>query len=199
MTRYIHLNPVKDRIVTLPEQYKWSSFRDYLGTRKGTPILQISMERTLSHFRSREDYISFVRAGMEEEEKDPLYQAAAGFAFGSEQFVEKMRMLLEGRPDDREIPSLSQLRKTLATPQPETIWKAVEECCKELSICQQKRLYAYCLDDLTWLTRVEIAELLERTSGGITNTIQSVEKRIKEDPEWTDHRRRILKFLGSGL
>ncbi|MGI6685228.1 MAG: transposase [Bacillota bacterium] len=31
LTAYIHNNPVKARIVRLPEEYKWSSFKSYLG------------------------------------------------------------------------------------------------------------------------------------------------------------------------
>lgn len=31
LTRYIHLNPVRARMVRAPEQYRWSSYRAYLG------------------------------------------------------------------------------------------------------------------------------------------------------------------------
>ena len=30
-SRYIHLNPVKAKMVTLPQEYPWSSYRYYLG------------------------------------------------------------------------------------------------------------------------------------------------------------------------
>ena len=31
LTKYIHLNPVKARIVNVPEEYKWSSYRGFIG------------------------------------------------------------------------------------------------------------------------------------------------------------------------
>lgn len=30
---YIHMNPVKDKMVSSPEKYEWSSYRDYIGER----------------------------------------------------------------------------------------------------------------------------------------------------------------------
>ena len=30
---YVHMNPVKDRIVKYPEKYTWSSYKEYIGTR----------------------------------------------------------------------------------------------------------------------------------------------------------------------
>ncbi|NLX95949.1 MAG: hypothetical protein GXY83_07220 [Rhodopirellula sp.] len=34
LTRYVHLNPVRAKIVARPEEYHWSSYQDYLGVRK---------------------------------------------------------------------------------------------------------------------------------------------------------------------
>jgi len=31
LSRYIHLNPVKTGMVEKPEQYRWSSYQDYIG------------------------------------------------------------------------------------------------------------------------------------------------------------------------
>ena len=34
LSRYIHLNPVRVGMVSRPEDYQWSSYRDYIGQRK---------------------------------------------------------------------------------------------------------------------------------------------------------------------
>lgn len=34
VNRYIHLNPVKDKLTLKPEDYRWSSYRIYLGEEK---------------------------------------------------------------------------------------------------------------------------------------------------------------------
>jgi len=55
-SRYIHLNPVKANLVRNPEDYKWSSYRMYIGEEKGKLI---SSESILSYF-TQENYKEFV-------------------------------------------------------------------------------------------------------------------------------------------
>jgi len=37
--RYVHRNPVKRRLVLAPEQWEWSSYRDYAGIAKGIVLV----------------------------------------------------------------------------------------------------------------------------------------------------------------
>lgn len=45
--RYIHLNPVKAGLAACPEQYRWSSYRTYMGIDR---IPFIETEKTFSYF-----------------------------------------------------------------------------------------------------------------------------------------------------
>ena len=57
LSRYIHLNPVRAGLVALPEEWEFSSYREYIGIRQGTlPKFSI----VLDQFRSRKDYKEFV-------------------------------------------------------------------------------------------------------------------------------------------
>lgn len=62
-SRYISLNPVKAGIVKKPEQYRWSSFKAYLGNQSDKIT---STERTLQYFNdgNRLLYKDFVFAGI---------------------------------------------------------------------------------------------------------------------------------------
>ena len=62
-SRYLHLNPVKTKIVEHPEGYKWSSYRMYIGTMKEHLI---SSSKILSYFgdEDREKYREFVEGDM---------------------------------------------------------------------------------------------------------------------------------------
>lgn len=42
VSAYTHMNPVKDGLVKLPEEYKWSSYQDFIGKRN-FPILSIEL------------------------------------------------------------------------------------------------------------------------------------------------------------
>ncbi len=48
LTRYIHMNPVRAGIVRMPEEYRWSSYRDYLGIRQCPKWLDV--KQTLEMF-----------------------------------------------------------------------------------------------------------------------------------------------------
>ena len=58
LSRYLHLNPVLAGLVENPATWTFSSYRDYVGLRKGTlPRPDV----VLSHFPSRESYAEFVK------------------------------------------------------------------------------------------------------------------------------------------
>jgi REP element-mobilizing transposase RayT len=64
LSRYIHLNPVRAGLVQRPEEWIYSSYRDYIGLRNGSlPHPGI----VLDQFASREDYQAFVEAYMEKD------------------------------------------------------------------------------------------------------------------------------------
>jgi REP element-mobilizing transposase RayT len=59
LSRYIHMNPVAAGLVAHPEEWAFSSYRDYVGLRARTlPALGL----VLSQFDSREAYREFVEA-----------------------------------------------------------------------------------------------------------------------------------------
>jgi len=61
-TRYIHLNPVRAKMVVRPEEYKWSSYAACIGLAE-EKLIDSSI--ILSRFGDRETYRSFVEHGIE--------------------------------------------------------------------------------------------------------------------------------------
>ncbi len=59
LSRYIHLNPIAAGLVARPEEWVFSSYRDYLSLREGT--LPVPGE-VLSQFPSRQAYQEFVES-----------------------------------------------------------------------------------------------------------------------------------------
>lgn len=73
LSRYIHANPSSARLVQKPELWEFSSYRDYLGERRGTlPYTKF----ILSHYQSLDEYRKFVE-GLRESE----FQAMGGEMF----------------------------------------------------------------------------------------------------------------------
>jgi putative transposase len=120
LSRYMHLNPVRAKIVPFPEDYLWSSYRDFVGFRKPPPWLTTDL--ILSYFgspgkASRARFADYVREGIGREIPNPLREAESSLILGSEDFVSRIkRDYLQQRTNDREIPAIRNLapRVTLA-------------------------------------------------------------------------------------
>ena len=79
VSRYIHLNPVEANIVTIPQDYLWSSYNAYISE---TPNPHVTTERILTYFPEpqKENYKQF----MEEVRQDPYSLTLQGGAYKSQ-------------------------------------------------------------------------------------------------------------------
>src|SRR5438552_902297 len=90
LVRYIHLNPVRAKMVRRPEHYCYSSHRAYLGLEEDTLV---DVDPVLRHFGgkrklARERYQEFVLAGMKLGHQEEFYRAEEGRILGGEEFVD---------------------------------------------------------------------------------------------------------------
>ena len=93
LSRYIHLNPVRAKIVKFPEEYKYSSAGYYFSAKK-TPFW-LNTEFIISQFGNnkkdaREEYQKFVYQGIADQ-KDPFKGVYANTILGSVGFVNKIK------------------------------------------------------------------------------------------------------------
>lgn len=112
LTRYVHLNAVRAEIVQRPEQYAWSSYRDYLGLRKAPPWLDCESvlgELGKDRSRARSAYRRFVEAGLSEAPGSPLEAAIGGLFLGSRMWVEHWRRRLAEEPIREHVPAQREL------------------------------------------------------------------------------------------
>ena len=122
LTRYIHLNPVRAGLVSHPGDYRWSSYRVYLGLCPKPAWLEV--ERTLCRFpgtrgeqrRAHRRFVEDVPGG------NPLRELAFGAVVGTEHFVAWAREKLRGRKEDAEVARLATAR---ARPSLDAICRAV--------------------------------------------------------------------------
>jgi putative transposase len=90
LVRYIHLNPVRARIVREPEDYEWSSHLRYLGKGGDGLIEDEFVLEQLSNKRSlgRRRYRQFVREGMASGYEKKYYRVKDQRYLGDDSFVE---------------------------------------------------------------------------------------------------------------
>ena len=66
LCRYIHLNPVKAKLVTRPEDWAYSNYREWIGVRDGALVNKVFVQ---DHFPSADEYVKFV-SDVEDEKKN---------------------------------------------------------------------------------------------------------------------------------
>lgn len=137
LSRYIHLNPVKAKIVDTPADYPWSSYRAFIGKEKKTPDW-LEIKWVLSQFGSRKkDAIRSYQSYIEEIEADdlenPHKEVVGGLILGDTDFVNWVKKeFLSGRDDEQEIP---QIKKLKPKPPLETIVSIV---CDEMGYSEEQ-------------------------------------------------------------
>ncbi len=98
LVKYLHHNPVRASMVRRPEEYRWSSHREYLGKDKNGLVDTELVLRMFSEDlkRGRRLYRDY----MEKEEKaskEEFYRTVDQRVLGDEAFVERVRERVENR------------------------------------------------------------------------------------------------------
>ncbi len=114
LSRYIHLNPVRAGLVKNPSEYRWSSYRYYIGEQREPEWLTTALILGYfgGHGRSTyQKYRRFVEEGLATELKNPLGDVMASTFLGGEEFIERVRReyLEERKIDRRNIPSVKKI------------------------------------------------------------------------------------------
>lgn len=112
LSRYIHLNPVKEGVTSQPANYPWSSYNVYLAGQVPEKWLQTGFLLSLlgEDFRSRERYRQFVETS--DEGFDALYaeKSASMAILGSPKFVNQIKeTYLKRQPVTRDLPAVRRL------------------------------------------------------------------------------------------
>lgn len=126
LSRYIHLNPVRAGMVTRPEEYRWSSYNNYIG--QGTASSWLKVETILDYFgksakEAMRKYRSFVEDLLGKEYDSPFRNTFGAAVLGTAEFIEMVTSEhLSEKEIDRAIPGIRQFK---SNPEPEEILKAV--------------------------------------------------------------------------
>ncbi len=92
LSRYVHLNPVRAKRVSTPEDYPYSSYGSYISSRKKDGLVHndvilgmLSKKRSIAI----KSYKDFVEKAIEEKEEDPLKDLYGGSILGGKNFIKE--------------------------------------------------------------------------------------------------------------
>jgi len=183
LTRYIHLNPVKAKIVEKPEEYKWSSYRGYFK-KSGDRIIDRQKVDALLNMNLKE-YKNFVSAGICEEEKvfEDIY---GGCILGGKRFVEDNLKKIKSELEGKEV--AYQKGMTNGIIEIDDIIVKVKDYynINITNLTSRKRNYwprkvaIYLLEKFTQLTNKEIGKVFGISSSAVSKLTHNTEKLIVE-------------------
>lgn len=190
--RYIHLNPVRAGVVSMPEEYRWSSYREHLQMDSQQVIT--NTDDTLCSFSKKraiavKKYQEFVNARISE--KSPL-KGAVGSILGDEAFRDRVIRYLKGIPDKTEIP---ELKKIETKHNIEDIVKAVvkyyrvkeDDLLKRRKATERQRKIAmYLCKVLSGKKNIEVGGKFGVTLQAVTNIIRDIERKRDTDKRLND-------------
>jgi len=113
LSRYIHLNPVRAKMVETPESHDWSSYKFYIGKEK--PVEWLCRDLILGYFGKRvsaaqKAYQEFVNALVNRKYDSPFDEVVSSTLLGSPDFIAFIKdKFLSGKKLDLELPALKEL------------------------------------------------------------------------------------------
>ena len=175
LSRYIHLNPVRAKMVASPGEFLWSSYPAFIGKIKTPGWLKTGW--LLATFgKKKKEAVNNYRAYVEGIEikalKDPEDDIIGGFILGDIDFVNWVKeTFLLVRHDEKEIPQLKRLKPKVSL---KSILQTVSDESRSLAI--------YLARDLSGVTCNELGDYFGGVSGAaITVRYNKIVKEMAGD------------------
>ena len=187
LSRYIHLNPVKSKLVGLPETYTWSSYKDYV-TENGPCWLHT--KETLNYFGDDKikKYKTFVEEGIDKEIENYYKRNKSIPILGTDTFIKSVtENYLKEEHKIREVPEHKLLLLAQSESAAQIIQKIAKYYCideKEIKIKQNgknelRMVGMYLLQMIGQYSFVEIASYFTNISAsGVSKICKRVSTKI---------------------
>lgn len=184
LTRYIHLNPVRAKIVSEPQKYKWSSFGGYLR-KQGDGYIdkqEIAKYVTFKPEQYKQFVIEGIKSGI-----NPFKNIYAGFILGSTEFIKEKIAILKNEVETKEF---SYKKALLSNVTIEQILNAISKKYKVNpdTLCKirnkpsfEKKLAIYLAKRYTHLTNREIGNIFIIGSTAAIKAARSIERVMAEN------------------
>ena len=179
ISRYIHLNPVKAKMVERPEQWKWSSYRMFLGKEKKREFLETDWllgQFAKKGMRARGLFHQFTLEGLKESWEPG--KEKQGCVLGGMDFCNWVRHEFLEEKEDGEIPELRQWQKKASL-------EEIEEVISKLSETEtriKKKLRIYAMRKYGGLSLKEIGEKMGGVSySGVSRVVERLETEMEKN------------------
>jgi len=206
LSRYIHLNPVRAKMVTHPLEYSWSSYLVFAEKRQKPDWL--TTQTVLSYFgedkkQATRNYKSYVEKVNVETLENSDKNMSGGFILGGTSFVNWVKdKFLSTKNDEKEIPQLKKLKSKVTL---KTIIQSVcdEFGCREEEVKMRGRknnkvraIAMYLARDLSGVSGKELGAFFNGISGAaITMNYNQMNDELLRDKKLSDQIASLKRHL----
>jgi putative transposase len=195
LSRYIHLNPVRAGVVAKPEEYRWSSYQDYIGQRKGEEWLH--QELVLGFFDNtqlgaRHNYRKFVEIAIGQKNESPWSNIMHSTFLGGQEFIAQIKEKHIG--EDKSASDIPALKSLKSRPSMEQIQKEVASLIG-LKPAVKKQVNLYICQRYSGKKLKEIGDHFCIGESGVSQAARRAQARIMVDKEF----RNIVAEIGRKL
>lgn len=201
LSAYIHLNPVRAKIVTRPELYRFSSMPYYSGKVKPPEFLRTQdLQALFSRKSAYQAFVAEYKNGGSGIEKAEIY--GSNSLLGSTRFLREAYAKLKAfgkKPDEREQPDVRDARQV-------GMDEVLEALHVDLKIAEEdlwsrrrgnvhRKLLAYALRRYTVMTLKEIGMFMKMDYAAVSELARSFERDLKTKPKY----RQLAKSLSKEM
>ena len=202
LSRYIHLNPVRARIVEKPEEFLNSSYASYIGNRKDTMVYHEQLLQMISNNKKSAPklYKKFVESGIGADFENPLSKTYGGSILGEKFFIKQvLSKVKEGVVNCRET-SHRKILKSLY--QSDVIVDAVSDFfgIDRNEVLNNRKEYRniciYIMKKYTGMTNSQIGQIFNGLSfSAVAKVYQRMSKAIEENRSMRKKVDKIISVL----
>ena len=195
LSRYIHLNPVGAGMTARPEDYRWSSYRSYIGQNPTPEWLNIGM--ILGYFGkdavvAGKGYRIFVEDKIGSAYYSPLQKTFGSSVLGSAEFIEKItNTYLTDKAVNRDVPALRQF---IALPSAKEILDSVSVVMGE-NRKQARQIGMHLCHKYSGEGLQELSSMFNVGVPAITEASRLLTKKMAKDKALQDAIKRIKRNL----
>lgn len=206
LVRYIPLNPVRAEIVTLPEEYKWSSYHSYF---RDTSQGFVDSEFVLNLFD--EDRIAakrllrmFIREGLSMGHKEELYEVIDQRILGSEDFVEEVRLNIETKTEKKYSEEIAQsLKRKQDLAKILNIVSNVTEIQKAAILGENREprasmargIFSYVAVKYAGYNNKNISNMISKDPSSVTCMVRRIETQSKESSDLRNLLEKVIQLI----
>ena len=181
LSRYIHLNPVRAKMVEAPEEYGWSSYQFYIGKKESPEWLY--RDFILGYFgkkvsTAQKHYQQFVNILSGHEYESPLIEVISSTILGAPEFIAFIKeRYLTGKKPDKNLPALRDMSEKASMPD---IFDEVESIFEKDQVLA-RNIKLYLCQRYTGEKLKDIGKHFGIGESGVSQACRRIEQKIDRD------------------